>query len=64
MRITVHQVVAILGFIFFLSTYIALRKFGVSDKISWGGALLVLLFVATFWSLVNLHASEDDEDDE
>lgn len=61
--ITVHQVVALLGFIFSLSTYIALRKFGVSDKISAGGAVLVALLVATFWSLVNLHASEDDEDE-
>jgi hypothetical protein len=63
LNITVHQVVALLAFIFSISTYIALRKFGVSDKISWGGGILVLLFVATFWSLVNLHKSEDDEDE-
>ena len=63
MKITVHQVVAVLGVIFSLSTFIALRKFGVSDKISWGGAILMALLIATFWSLVNVKASEDDEDE-
>lgn len=62
-RITSHQVVAVLGLVMALSIFTILHRLGVPNRICWGGAILAVLVVATFWSAVNLGA-EDEEDEE
>lgn len=60
-RITINQIVAVLGLSLALAVFSLLTKFGVPEKIRWGATILSILVVAIFWSAVQLGA--DDEDD-
>ena len=60
--VTIHQVVALLGLMLSLAVYGALHKFGVSEKICWGAALLTVFVVGIFWTAVNLGAEDEDEE--
>jgi hypothetical protein len=37
------------------------KKYGFPDRICWGGAILAILGVTIFWSMVMLGADDDDE---
>jgi len=60
-RITLDQIVAVLGLSLALAVFSVLTKYGAPEKIRWGAAILSILVVAIFWSAVQLGA--DDEDD-
>ncbi len=59
--ISINHVVALLGLILALGSYIVLKHFGVPDKICVGAGVLSALVVAIFWSSVMLGTEEDDE---
>ena len=59
--ISINHIVAVLGLILALSSYIILRHYGVPEKICVGGGVLASLVVAIFWSCVMLGTEEDDE---
>lgn len=54
--------VALLGLVLSLSSYLMLHRYGVPEKICVGGGILALLVVSIFWSSVLL-GTDDDEDD-
>ncbi len=60
-RITLNQIVAVLGFSLALAVFSILTKYGVPEKIRWGAAILSILVVAIFWSAVQLGADDEDE---
>lgn len=62
MKITIHQIVALLGIALAISVYSLLSKFGVPYKISLGAAILSVLVVGIFWSAVQLGADDEDEE--
>lgn len=59
---SLNHVVALLGLVLSLSSYLMLHRYGVPEKICVGGGILALLVVAIFWSSVLL-GTDDDEDD-
>jgi len=60
-QISLNHVVAVLGLVLALSSFIVLKHYGVPDKICVGGGVLSALVVAIFWSCVMLNAEDDDE---
>ena len=59
--IGINQVVAVLGAVLALSSYMVLKQIGVPDKICIGGGILSALVVAIFWSCVLLGTSDDED---
>ena len=53
--------VAVLGLVLALSSYMLLKHYGVPDKICVGAGVLSALVVSIFWSCVMLGTEEDDE---
>ncbi len=62
MRVSVHQIVALLGLVLAVSVYAVLDRFGVPYKICLGAAILSILVVGIFWSTVQLGADDEDEE--
>ena len=60
--ISINHVVALLGLVLAVSTYMIFKRCGVPEKICVGAAVLAALIVAIFWSCVMLGTEEDDED--
>lgn len=60
-RITIHQVVAVLGLALALGVYSLMTRMGVPEKIRIGAAVLSILVVAIFWSAVQLGTDDDDD---
>lgn len=60
-RVSLNYLVAFLGLILSISSYVLFKKFGFPDKICWGGAILAIFVVTIFWSGVMLGADDDDE---
>jgi len=60
--ISIHHVVALLGLVLAVSSYMALKHYGVPDKICVGAGVLAALVVAIFWSCTMLGTEEDDEE--
>ena len=59
--ISINHVVAVLGLILALGSYIVLKHYGVPDKVAFGAGVLSAIVVAIFWSCVMLGTEEDDE---
>lgn len=59
--IQLNHVVAILGAVLALSSYMVLKQYGAPDKICIGGAILSALVVAIFWSCVLLGTGDDED---
>ncbi|MBS2000942.1 MAG: hypothetical protein U0103_01680 [Candidatus Obscuribacterales bacterium] len=59
--ISINHVVAVLGAVLALSSYMVLKMYGAPDKICVGGGILSALVVAIFWSCVLLGAEDEDE---
>jgi len=57
----INHVVALLGLVLSICSYLALKRYGAPDKVCVGAAILSILVVAIFWSSVLLGA--DDEED-
>ncbi|MBS1989361.1 MAG: hypothetical protein JSS86_05625 [Cyanobacteria bacterium SZAS LIN-2] len=57
----INHLVALLGFILSVCSYLALKRYGAPDKVCVGAAILCILVVSIFWSCVLLGA-DDDED--
>jgi hypothetical protein len=53
--------VAVLGLVLALSSYVVLKHYGVPDKICVGAGVLAALVVSIFWSCVMLGTEEDDD---
>ncbi|HEY9677380.1 MAG TPA: hypothetical protein V6C76_05200 [Drouetiella sp.] len=60
-RISISHVVAVLGAVLALSSYMVLKQYGAPDKICVGGGILSALVVAIFWSCVLLGAEDEDD---
>ncbi|MGH9551841.1 MAG: hypothetical protein ACRD3W_20820 [Terriglobales bacterium] len=60
--LSINHVVALLGVVLAVSTYMIFRHYGAPDKICVGAGVLSALVVAIFWSCVMLGTEEDDED--
>jgi hypothetical protein len=60
--LTINHLVALLGLVLALSSYLVLKKLGVPDKICIGGAILSVLVVAIFWTSVLLGTEDEDEE--
>ncbi len=61
-RFNLNHIVAILGLILAIGSYIVLKTFGAPDKICVGAGVLSALVTAIFWSCVMLGTEEDDEE--
>ena len=57
-----NRIVAVLGAVLALSSYMVLKQIGAPDKICIGGGILSALVVAIFWSCVLLGTGDDDDD--
>ncbi len=57
-----NQVVAIIGLILAISVFFLLHKYGFPDKITYGAAILSIIFVAIVWSTASLSLGGDDEE--
>ena len=53
--------VAVLGLVLSMTSYLFLKRYGIPDKVCVGAAILALLVVAIFWSTVLLGADDDEE---
>jgi precorrin-6B methylase 2 len=58
----INAIVAVLGAVLALSSYMVLKQIGAPDKICVGGGILSALVVAIFWSCVMLGTGEDEDD--
>jgi len=58
----INHIVAVLGAVLALSSYMVLKQYGAPDKICIGGGILSALVVAIFWSCVLLGTSGDEDD--
>jgi hypothetical protein len=61
-RISINHVVAVLGAVLSLCSYMVLKTIDAPEKICFGGGILAALIVAIFWSCTLL-ATDDDEDE-
>ncbi|MBU6452134.1 MAG: hypothetical protein KGS72_10175 [Cyanobacteria bacterium REEB67] len=57
----INHLVALLGLVLAICSYLALHRYGTPEKVCIGAAILCILVVAIFWSSVLLGA--DDEED-
>jgi hypothetical protein len=57
----INHVVALLGLVLAVCSYMALHKYGTPEKVCVGAAILCILVVAIFWSCVLLGADDDEE---
>jgi asparagine N-glycosylation enzyme membrane subunit Stt3 len=57
----INHLVALLGLVLAICSYLALHRYGTPEKVCIGAAILCILVVAIFWSSVLLGA-DDDED--
>jgi hypothetical protein len=60
--ISINHVVAMLGLILALGSFMVLKHYGCPDKICVGAGVLSAMVVAIFWSCVMLGTEEDDEE--
>lgn len=59
--LNLNHVVAILGLVLAISSYLVLHYYGVPEKICVGAGILGALVVAIFWSCVMLGTDDEDE---
>ena len=59
---SLNHVVAVLGLVLGLSSYLMLHRYGAPEKVCVGAGILAILVVSIFWSSVLL-GTDDDEDD-
>jgi hypothetical protein len=58
---SINRIVAVLGLVLALGSFIVLKHYGLPDKICVGAGVLSALVVAIFWSCVMLGTEDDDE---
>jgi len=58
---TINHMVAVLGLVLSMTSYLFLKRYGIPDNVCVGAAILALLVVAIFWSTVLLGADDDEE---
>ena len=58
---SINRIVAALGLVLALGSFIVLKHYGLPDKICVGAGVLSALVVAIFWSCVMLGTEDDDE---
>jgi hypothetical protein len=59
--LSLNHVVAVLGLVLAISSYLILKHYGIPDKICVGAGVLSALVVAIFWSCTMLGTEEDDD---
>jgi hypothetical protein len=60
-NIGINHLVALLGIVLAVCSYLALKRYGAPDKVCVGGSILCILVVSIFWSCVLLGADDDEE---
>lgn len=59
--LSLNHVVAFLGLILALSSYLLMKRLGLPDKLAFGCGILAALVVSIFWTSVMLGTEEDDD---
>ncbi len=59
--LSINHIVALLGLVLALSSYLLMKRIGLPDKIAVGCGILGALVVSIFWTSVSLGTEDDEE---
>lgn len=59
--LSLNHVVALLGLVLAVSSYLLMKRFGLPDKLAVGCGILAALVVSIFWTSVMLGTDDDDD---